>query len=106
MNALNWQPGMTLASAEKAVILQALRFHRSNREATASAPWIFSPQLPSKSSTPISTKRTNKKGFPMNNESNEKNLQRSRGIDPAKAVPAGGTSISCSDAGAFNGIRF
>ncbi len=32
-----WQPGMTLASVEKQAILQAYRFYRSNKTATAQA---------------------------------------------------------------------
>lgn len=34
---LNWQPGMTLESIEKEAILQALRYFRGNKTATATA---------------------------------------------------------------------
>lgn len=34
---LNWNPGMTIESMEKEAILQALRFYRGNKTATANA---------------------------------------------------------------------
>jgi hypothetical protein len=34
---LNWQPGMTLESIEKEAILQAMRYYRGNKTATANA---------------------------------------------------------------------
>lgn len=34
---LNWQPGMTLESIEKEAILQAIRYYRGNKTATANA---------------------------------------------------------------------
>lgn len=34
---LNWNPGMTIESIEKDAILQALRFYRGNKTATANA---------------------------------------------------------------------
>lgn len=34
---INWQPGMTLESVEKEVILQAFRYYRGNKTATANA---------------------------------------------------------------------
>lgn len=34
---INWQPGMTLESIEKDVILMALRFYQDNREHTANS---------------------------------------------------------------------
>ena len=34
---LNWQPGMTLEAIEKEAILQAIRFYRGNKTATANA---------------------------------------------------------------------
>jgi len=91
---LNWQPGMTLESIEKAAILQAFRFYRGNKTTTANALGIAIRTLDNKLEKYEADGKEEERMINEQRRQREEFLQRQRGIHPATIAPAGGTAMS------------
>ena len=99
MNNMSWQPGMTLQSVEKWVILQAFRFYRNDKTTTAGALGISIEVLDGKLESYLIDDKEQERVSHEQRKQRDEFLQRSRGIHPAIPVAQTGTDISSPDAG-------
>lgn len=83
-----WQPGMTLEEVEKQAILQAFRFFRSNKTATASALGVSVRTIDTKLDKYLNDDKTGEEHDRARAEHENEWLRRSRNGHGDKAQPA------------------